>query len=255
MGRLNYQDDSGMWQPIDLKLVEDNGDYGLTTRANDLRLRLSGKSNSDRLAELRGPRATIRLRQLERSPGLPVRALDRVRIPGRPGQGEVSLIPVPEGLEFTVTLADATLANTYQFVLDTGGLTARLADDGRGVLLLNGEGEIAGTISPPWAIDASDSFAPEWAVTTTLSKTPDVLPPTPTLAPTPQATPAESPSETSEPSPSPDAEEASPSLAVAQRGPRGSCHRAVGRHVLARRRRRADPLGHLIAECLRKIGR
>jgi RHS repeat-associated protein len=155
------------------------------------------------LAELRSNHGTLRLRQLNRSPQIPVRLPDQVQIPGLPGQGTVALVPLPEGLAFNVTLPDRTYANTYKFVLDTGGLAAEIAPDGRGVLLRDAEGNVVGTISPPWAIDAIDSFAPEEAVTTTLSSSLGASPitsPVPTEEPTgvPVQSPVPSPEATDE---------------------------------------------------------
>ncbi|HVM29949.1 MAG TPA: LamG-like jellyroll fold domain-containing protein [Candidatus Limnocylindrales bacterium] len=185
MGRINYLDSEGKWQPIDLSLTDEAGEYGKRTRANDVGVSLSSKGNTDRLAEIRSPHGTLRLRQVDRGVLAPITLPDQVRIPARPGSGEVSLIPVPEGLAFSVTLAEPGLANSYQFILDTGGLRAEVAPDGRGVLLRNADGEIAGTVSPPWAIDAIDSFAPETAVTTTLSTRIDPAPRPPLPTPSP----------------------------------------------------------------------
>jgi RHS repeat-associated protein len=79
--------------------------------------------------------------------------------------GQVVVQPTDDGFQFGVILGSPEQANTYAFALDLGdGLQARLADDGRTILLWQGEPgeakEPAGVISAPHVLDANEVPAP-----------------------------------------------------------------------------------------------
>ncbi|MEX2546489.1 MAG: DNRLRE domain-containing protein, partial [Chloroflexota bacterium] len=207
MGRINYLDEAGEWQPIDLTLVEDpTSPYGLRTRANSFDLRISPDGASDSLAELSLNGHVIRLRQISQTLGAGTTTDDRITYQPAPGRGAVSLVPTPEGLEFNVRIDDASQAGTYQFVLDTGGLAAEPGPDGRGVLLRDTTGAVVASLSPPNILDANEQSAPQGVINVSLdgaisevpapsespvvSSTPDAPTPEP---PTPPASPSDEP--------------------------------------------------------------
>ncbi len=170
MGRVNFLDADGEFQPIDLNLIPDaDTRYGLRTTANSFDLRISARGDSAELAELSLGDRVIRLRHASQPFGDPARSPDGVTYPSAADRGQVSLLPTPEGLEFTVTLADKTQGGTYQFILDTGGLKAEPGPEGRGVLLRDATGAVVASVSPPTIFDATERPAPRNAITTLVS--------------------------------------------------------------------------------------
>ena len=102
-------------------------------------------------------------------------------------------MPTPEGLEFSVTLDDATQTRTYEVVIDTGGLTPSLSYDGQTLLLKDEAGIIQARLGAPWLFDADNSEPGPHAVDidavlpdgTELVAPPTPTPPTPVPIPTP----------------------------------------------------------------------
>ena len=78
-----------------------------------------------------------------------------VTFPGSGSAGDLTLVPTPEGFEFTVAIGSATAASVYAVVLDTGGLQARLGSDVRTIDLLDpNTGQAVGRVGAPGLRDA-----------------------------------------------------------------------------------------------------
>jgi hypothetical protein len=99
---------------------------------------------------------------------------------GPAGAGRLFVHPTDTGFGFGITLGASTDAARYSFALDTGGLSARLADDGRTILLertsrSEGRSETAlvGVITAPVLLDANEVPAPPETVTVSITTGPD----------------------------------------------------------------------------------
>jgi RHS repeat-associated protein len=208
-GRINFKDSAGAWQPIDVSLVSDLADgYTLRTKANDRTVRIGDIAGADRLAELTAGDRTIRLRVLGTGAGSLDAAKSSVSFAAAPGTGQFSVVPTPEGLEFSVSLGHRTDASTYRVLLDTGGLTASLGPDGQTVFLSDSTGTPVGKIGAPSLIDSAGNLAPHGSITTSIvnaavgtSLTDDgsvapidgATPPAPSSPPVPTAAPSVQP--------------------------------------------------------------
>lgn len=168
LGRLNYKDAKGAWQPIDVKLVTRAIDtYSLGMAANDVDLRLSPVFGADRLVELAAGDYRVRLRVPGLATGTISTAADRLAFSGVGTDPGFEIIPTPEGFEFRAILADATTSSEVRVALQTVGLTPSIRPDGT-IDLADPAGKPIGRISAPAVIDAAGEFAPADAVTTTL---------------------------------------------------------------------------------------
>ncbi|MEP7378473.1 MAG: carbohydrate binding domain-containing protein [Chloroflexota bacterium] len=209
-GRINFRDQAGVWNPIDLTLVpDDNATYGLHTAANSFDLRVNARGDGGELAELQLGDQILRLRQLTPVAGAPTVGDGAANFPAPAGQGAVSIWPTPEGLEFTVSLADSSRAGTYNFILDTGGLRAESGLNGVGVRLLDANGVVVATVSPPSVVDGHDVRAPMTVIGTTIADSASVIESTPVGAPEGTSAPSTTP-EAASPSPTGSAPDMTP---------------------------------------------
>jgi RHS repeat-associated protein len=164
-GRVNFKATDGSWQPIDVSLVsESSAGYDLRTKANDRTVRVNDVSGADQMATLQAGTYAVSIRVLGTGAGTVSAAKTRVDFPAAGGLGAFAVSPTPEGLEFQATTTQATDANTFRIILDTGGLTASLAPDGTTVLLSDATGTAIGKISAPTVLDAAGQMAPAAAV-------------------------------------------------------------------------------------------
>ena len=213
-GRIHYQDSAGKWQPIETSLVSDDTDgFALRTKANDRVVRLATTDPANQLAQLTSAGVRLRMRVPGLASGDVTTASDAVLFPSITEAGMFSVAPTPEGFEFKVVLDRAGLANTYQVVLDTGGLNASLGSDGRTLVLTDAAGKSLGLVTAPWLSDADGREPGPEAVTVTVLR-PGEVPPPADLVPSPSSpepAPTATPSlATADPSPSPGSLAASP---------------------------------------------
>jgi hypothetical protein len=102
-GRLNFQDASGAWQPLDLSLVADRaGPYSLRVAANDRIVRFGEGDAETGLAQLSADGYTIGLRAIGYGAGS--RADNALAFASGGGAGKVGIQPTDLGFEFSVTL-------------------------------------------------------------------------------------------------------------------------------------------------------
>lgn len=120
-GRLNYRDDAGDWQPLDLSLVADPvGPYSLRVAANDATVRFSYGDAESGLGQLSASGHTIGLRAIGYATGS--RVDNVVTFAGSGTTGKLGIRPTDLGFEFGVTLDNPDQAGVYHFALDTGDL-------------------------------------------------------------------------------------------------------------------------------------
>lgn len=168
--RVNFRDAAGTWQPIDTSLVPSTAPgYQLRTTANDIPLRLSTVNGDRRLAEFEAMGTTLRLRAPGASAGVLAANRTGLTFPRAVDSSTLAVTPVPEGLNFRVTLPSRSAPAVYHFVLDTGGLAASLASDHQTIVLSNDDRQAVVTISPPRVFDANHAFAPPESTITTLT--------------------------------------------------------------------------------------
>jgi RHS repeat-associated protein len=215
LGRINYQDAAGAWQPIDVALVSRLvDDYELGTRANDVNLRVSKTLGADHMVELAAGDYRVRIRVPGLARGTVSGAADRLSFTGVGTDPGFEIIPTPEGFQFQVVIADASQASTYHVVIQTVGLKTEATPEGA-IWLTTPDGKRVGLISAPTVIDAAGEIAPADAVTTTVADpgagaiVRDDLPVL-DVAPTEPAPTAAAPG----PDPSPTPDEATPSASV-----------------------------------------
>jgi RHS repeat-associated protein len=148
-GRLNYQDPSGTWQPLDLSLIADqSGPYDLKVRASDATVRFSGANGEVALAQMSDGNYKAGIRAIGYG-AASARTGGALSFAGSGSAGTVGVLPTDTGFEFNVTIAGSDAATAYSFALDTGGLTAQLDSDGATVLLVDPVGDTSGGLPAP----------------------------------------------------------------------------------------------------------
>src|SRR3990172_8459853 len=169
LGRINYQDKAGAWQPIDVSLVSRLvDDYELGTRANDVDLRIAKELGAAHTVELAAGDYRVRIRVPGRASGTVSGGADRLTFNGVGTDPGFEILPTPEGFRFQVVIADAGQAATSKVVVQTVGLVPAPTPDGA-IFLVTPGGEAVGLISAPTVIDAAGEIAPAEAVTTTVT--------------------------------------------------------------------------------------
>ena len=184
-GRMNYQDATGVWQPIDLALVPDAAvaGYGLRTKANDRIVHFGQQDAGDALARLSTEKGT-----------LSVRALDfQSRLVGGPGAPTPTPTPAP-----TTQPSESPVPEPSS----TPVPTEAPAEPGVGSPLPSPEPAAEPTIAPAASPDGSSSpsesvpavapQASEPSVTASGSPDPTAVP-DPTVQPSPSAVPSPTP--------------------------------------------------------------
>ncbi|HEV8280698.1 MAG TPA: LamG-like jellyroll fold domain-containing protein [Candidatus Limnocylindrales bacterium] len=223
--RLNFVDDQGNWQQIDLTLVA-TADGAFVTRANDRTVRLDPKATDGSLATLAGLGDTLGLRVPGMGDAGSVDVLSgKLSLTTDPASGHLEIAPTPEGLEFSFRLDRADQTHTYEVILDAGGLVPSVSFDGQTVLFKDDKGLVHAKVTAPWVFDAKDAEPGPRAVSvdailpdgtkivpaplpdgwTTPGSPP---PPSGGVEPTPSSAPV-APSTAPEPSPEPSAEPSS----------------------------------------------
>jgi len=169
LGRINYQDKAGAWQPIDVSLVSRLvDDYELGTRANDVDLRIAKELGADHMVELAAGDYRVRIRVPGLASGTVSGGADRLTFNGVGTDPGFEILPTPEGFRFQVVIADAGQAATSKVVVQTVGLVPEPTPEGA-IFLVTPGGETVGLISAPTVIDAAGEIAPAEAVTTTVT--------------------------------------------------------------------------------------
>jgi RHS repeat-associated protein len=167
-GRVNYQDPSGAWLPIDTTLVSDKTDgYSFRTNANDVLLRVSTTNATTQFAALSFAGHSIRLRAPDATKATVDPNGQRVSIRSATGP-EIAFIPTPEGLDWNATFGSPADVAPVQIVLDPGDLAVTLGLDGRTVQLRDTRGVLIGEISSPWLTDANGNDGPAQSTSVTL---------------------------------------------------------------------------------------
>jgi RHS repeat-associated protein len=155
--RLNFQDDTGVWQPVDLSLISSaSGPYDFRVKALDREVRFSDGDSDQGLASLSAGPFGLELRTFGYT-STASRQASRLNFPGAAANGEVWVQPTDTGFEWGVTLADANRASAYHFALNLGSLTARLAGDGRSVILEDPTGDFSEGQAGPLAVGYIDA--------------------------------------------------------------------------------------------------
>ena len=135
--KINYQDPSGAWKPVDLTLVPlASGPYDLGVRANDIVVRASDSNADAALAQVVLGGHSVSLRTFGYTSG-GTSVSDTVSFAPTSDIGSVFARPTTEGLEFGASLASATQPSTIAFAINTGGLVPSMADDGKTILLVD----------------------------------------------------------------------------------------------------------------------
>ena len=162
LGRLNYQDGEGTWQPIDLSLLSDRKDgYDVAVAALDRDVRFALDDPNAALAELGVGHQRIALRALDYETPAVGPAESMLRFAGAGNRGELAVVPTDTGFQFTVTLDGPNDTAVYHFALATEGLRADL-DKGTVLLTqpygqsINGlpSDKVVGSISAPLMLEA-----------------------------------------------------------------------------------------------------
>ncbi|MEK6719843.1 MAG: RHS repeat-associated core domain-containing protein [Chloroflexota bacterium] len=172
LGRLNYRDAGGAWQPIDVRLVDDaKGGYDQRSAANDLDVRTSVDLGSERVVELAAGAYRLRIRVPGLAGGSVEAARDRLAFTGLGKDPGFEILPTPEGFEFRATIGSAESRPEIRVALEPVGLTPTM-DGGGTIWLATAKGERVGRISAPVVVDAAGEYAPPDAVTAELITAP-----------------------------------------------------------------------------------
>jgi len=157
---VNYRDEQGDWQPIDDRLVPSAG--GWANAANAYRVRVPSSLGAGPLRVERGDAwLELQLRGADVAASVAGATASFAGVaPGATARWTADANAVKEDL----VLADAQAASSFAFdVQASSGL--RLVDrPGGEIAVLDGDGDTAFTLSPPFAYDADGTVSPEHAV-------------------------------------------------------------------------------------------
>jgi large repetitive protein len=156
--QVNYQDSSGVWQPIDTALAPAAGG-GWAEKANSLSVGFAGSAAAPALATVgfgAGRSASL---------GLSGAAATSATVSGSTATypevtpaTDLKLTATSTGLEVSLVLHSATAAGSWTFPLTLAGLSARQAADGS-IQLVDPTGKTVGAIPPAYAYDSAKGQA------------------------------------------------------------------------------------------------
>ena len=134
--KINYQDPSGAWKPVDLTLIP-LASGPMTSASEPMTLSSAPvTANADAaLAQVVLGGHSVSLRTFGYTSG-GTSVSDTVSFAPTSDIGSVSPSET-EGLEFGASLASATQPSTIAFAINTGGLVPSMADDGKTILLVD----------------------------------------------------------------------------------------------------------------------
>jgi RHS repeat-associated protein len=160
---VRFQDESGVWQDIDVTLVEDeNGDF--VTAASPAPVRFSAEEPG--AVEVGLPEGAVRIS----APDVVAEELSASEASGASvvaegeGGSAVEVVATPWGVEQFLTVPDGDSPGSYELeLLLPAGLTAR--DGARGVEVLDAAGAVVGFLGGGLAQDSATEGVAEGAVT------------------------------------------------------------------------------------------
>ena len=164
-GPLHFKDPAGAWQPIDLSLLDtQDGPYGLQVAANAVGTKLGVSDASAGLASASFGGHTVSIRTVGYGPGQRQPDAIRVDFAGLASDPVVTVAPTDDGFEYGAVLDGPGRGRVVHFVLDTGGLTVEVAENGATLVLKLPDGTEVGTLSAPVLLDATETPASADAV-------------------------------------------------------------------------------------------
>ena len=146
--------------------------WDVTEKANDKQVQISEKNASNALAQLSVGPYTLTLRVPGANRASKNATSSGIDFAGSTANDSFAIVPTPEGLEFSATLANANAPTTYQLAINTHGLVASLDPDGLTVDLTNPSATdptaLVGTISAPTLQEATGGAVDPSEITVSL---------------------------------------------------------------------------------------
>ena len=167
--RLNFQDSTGAWKPIDTALVGSTATsgYNLSETSNNGGIVFNTSSASSPIAALVGPGFKLSFRVADLTGKVSRSGADGLAFATSSGHSSIVTSANSDGFEFGAVLSASSAPNSYSFAVGTDGRTLALAPDGSSVEVLQGQSpnqKLLGLISAPTLLDAHGAAAPSSSV-------------------------------------------------------------------------------------------